>query len=48
MLADSGEDVIAYCPTSPYAANIELAEAVAPAAPHRPLAPSWRGETRLA
>ena len=37
VLADSGEDVIAYCPTSPYAANIELAEAVAPAAP-RPAA----------
>jgi prolyl-tRNA synthetase len=31
VLADSGEDVIAYCPTSDYAANIELAEAVAPA-----------------
>ena len=37
VLADSGEDVIAYCPTSPYAANIDLAEAVAPAAP-RPAA----------
>ena len=37
VLADSGEDVIAYCPTSPYAANIELAEAVAPATP-RPAA----------
>lgn len=30
VLADSGEDVIAYCPTSEYAANIELAEALAP------------------
>jgi prolyl-tRNA synthetase len=30
VLADSGEDIIAYCPTSDYAANIELAEAVAP------------------
>jgi prolyl-tRNA synthetase len=30
VLADSGEDVIAYCPSSDYAANIELAEAVAP------------------
>ena len=26
-LADSGEDAIAYCPGSDYAANIELAEA---------------------
>jgi len=30
VLADSGEDAIAYCPASEYAANIELAEAVAP------------------
>ena len=33
VLADSGEDAIAYCPQSDYAANVELAEAVAPAAP---------------
>ncbi|MGL5002544.1 MAG: proline--tRNA ligase [Casimicrobium sp.] len=33
VLAESGEDVIAYCPDSDYAANIELAEAVAPAKP---------------
>jgi prolyl-tRNA synthetase len=33
VLADSGEDAIAWCPESDYAANIELAEAVAPAAP---------------
>jgi len=33
VLADSGEDAIAYCPQSEYAANVELAEAVAPAAP---------------
>ena len=33
VLADSGEDAIAYCPTSDYAANVELAEAVAPPAP---------------
>ena len=33
VLADSGEDAIAYCPESEYAANIELAEGVAPAAP---------------
>jgi prolyl-tRNA synthetase len=34
VLADSGEDAIAWCPTSDYAANVELAEAVAPHA-HR-------------
>ncbi len=28
VIADTGEDAIAYCPTSEYAANIELAEAV--------------------
>ena len=33
VLADSGEDAIAYCPESDYAANVELAEAIAPAAP---------------
>jgi prolyl-tRNA synthetase len=33
VLADSGEDLIAYCPDSDYAANVELAEAVAPATP---------------
>ena len=32
VLADSGEDAIAYCPESDYAANVDLAEAVAPAA----------------
>ena len=37
VLADSGEDAIAYCPDSDYAANVELAEAVAPATP-RPAA----------
>jgi len=30
VLAESGEDAIAYCPQSDYAANVELAEAVAP------------------
>jgi len=30
VLADSGEDAIAYCPDSDYAANVELAEALAP------------------
>jgi prolyl-tRNA synthetase len=33
VIAGTGEDAIIYCPTSDYAANIELAEAVAPAAP---------------
>jgi prolyl-tRNA synthetase len=33
VLADSGEDAIAFCPNSDYAANIELAEALAPAEP---------------
>jgi prolyl-tRNA synthetase len=30
VIADTGEDAIVYCPASDYAANIELAEAVAP------------------
>src|SRR5512139_3950488 len=33
VLADSGEDALAFCPSSDYAANVELAEAVAPAVP---------------
>lgn len=33
VLADSGEDALAFCPDSDYAANVELAEAVAPKAP---------------
>jgi prolyl-tRNA synthetase len=37
VLADSGEDDIAFCPDSDYAANVELAEAVAPLTP-RPVA----------
>ena len=28
VIADTGEDAIAYCPTSDYAANVEMAEAV--------------------
>lgn len=32
VIADTGEDAIIYCPTSDYAANIEMAEAVAPSA----------------
>jgi prolyl-tRNA synthetase len=35
VLADSGEDALAYCPTSDYAANVELAEALAPARPRQ-------------
>ncbi|MSQ58321.1 MAG: proline--tRNA ligase [Betaproteobacteria bacterium] len=31
VLADSGEDAIAFCPTSDFAANVELAEALVPA-----------------
>ena len=31
VLADSGEDALAYCENSDYAANVEMAEAVAPA-----------------
>ncbi len=30
VIADTGEDAIAYCPGSDYAANVELAEAIAP------------------
>ena len=36
VLADSGEDDIAFCPDSDYAANVELAEALAPATPRAP------------
>jgi prolyl-tRNA synthetase len=35
VLADSGEDAIAHCPGSDYAANVELAEALAPAQARR-------------
>ena len=31
VIADTGEDALVYCPSSDYAANIEAAEAVAPA-----------------
>jgi len=37
VLADSGEDDIAFCPTSDFAANVELAEALPPTTP-RPTA----------
>jgi prolyl-tRNA synthetase len=33
VIADTGEDALVYCPTSDYAANIEAAEALAPATP---------------
>ncbi|MBL4607996.1 MAG: proline--tRNA ligase [Pseudomonadales bacterium] len=36
VLADSGEDDIAFSDTSNYAANVELAEALAPAQGHKP------------
>src|SRR5205823_181606 len=36
VIAASGEDAIAYCPQSDYAANVELAEALAPAAKRAP------------
>jgi prolyl-tRNA synthetase len=32
VIADTGEDAIVYCPSSDYAANMEAAEAIAPAA----------------
>ncbi|HEX8980471.1 MAG TPA: proline--tRNA ligase [Parasulfuritortus sp.] len=37
VLADSGEDAIAFCPDSDYAANVEMAEGLPPATP-RPAA----------
>jgi len=51
VLADSGEDAIAFCPQSEYAANIELAEALAPATPRAAPTASMRkiptpGKTR--
>ena len=36
VLADSGEDAIAFSTASDYAANVELAEAVAPSEPRKP------------
>ena len=35
VLADAGEDAIAFCPTSDFAANVELAEAMAPTVARR-------------
>jgi prolyl-tRNA synthetase len=45
VLADSGEDAIAYSPQSEYAANVELAEAVAPTGQR---APAGSPTTRVA
>ncbi|MGZ8268664.1 MAG: proline--tRNA ligase [Burkholderiales bacterium] len=46
VLADSGEDGIAYCPSSDYAANVELAEALAPSASRpEPTAPLMKVHT---
>src|SRR5437879_12838166 len=36
VLAESGEDAIAYCPQSDYAANVELAEALPPNTARKP------------
>jgi prolyl-tRNA synthetase len=51
VLADSGEDAIAFCPASDYAANVELAQAMPPAEPRRPAGESMKrlstpGKTR--
>jgi len=40
VLADSGEDALAYCPASDYAANVELAPAPACRRWRRPVAPA--------
>ena len=46
VIADTGEDAIVYCPQSDYAANIELAEAVAPTTPRAaPAAPLTKTAT---
>ena len=42
VLADSGEDAIAFNPASDYAANVEMAEALAPAMPRQAPAESMR------
>jgi len=44
VLADSGEDAIAFSPTSDYAANVEAAEAVAPG----PRGPATEAMTKVA
>jgi len=42
VLADSGEDAIAFNPASDYAANVEMAEALAPATPRAAAAEAMR------
>ncbi len=42
VLADSGEDAIAFNPASDYAANVEMAEALAPATPRAAAAETMR------
>jgi len=42
VLADSGEDGLAFCPNSDYAANVELAEALAPTAARAAAAEAMR------
>ena len=42
VLADSGEDGLAFCPDSDYAANVELAEAVAPSTTRQAAVESMR------
>jgi prolyl-tRNA synthetase len=51
VLAESGEDAIAFCPRSDFAANVELAEALAPESPRQPPAEAMKkvatpGKTR--
>jgi prolyl-tRNA synthetase len=42
VLADSGEDALAYCEHSDFAANVELAEALTPAATRQPVQETMR------
>jgi prolyl-tRNA synthetase len=42
VLADEGEDALAFCPASDYAANVELAEAIAPVMPRAAAVESMR------
>lgn len=42
VLADSGEDAIAFCAASDFAANVELAEALPPASPRAPAGQTMR------
>ncbi len=42
VLADSGEDALAYCPASDYAANVEKAEGLAPTTPRQAPAETMR------